>query len=116
MQCMLLHLRPLSAGFLPDQHLPVIRARRKDVAELWVGTSDLPDWASVAGGIVSVRDSELEGLMNKGVGLCRVEVDQDDARTNGIGIAGRKAIERRALSATREATLKQSGQPHPEDL
>ena len=115
MQCMLLHLRPLSAGFLPDQHLPVIRARRKDVAELWVGPSDLPDWASVAGEIVLVRDSE-QGLIIQGVGLCRVEVDQGDAWTNGIGIAGRKAIERRALSGKREATLEQSGQPHPEYL
>ena len=75
----------------------------------------MPDWASVAGEIISVRDGE-QGLIIQGVGLCRVEVDQGDARTNGIGIAGRKAIERRALSEKREATLGQSDQPHPEYL
>ena len=50
---MLFDFRPSGAGWLllfPDDHLAVVRARREDMAELWVRPGNLPHGASVSAG------------------------------------------------------------------
>jgi hypothetical protein len=53
MQRVLFDFRPSGVGWLllfPDDHLAVIRARREDMAELWVRPGNLPHRASVSAG------------------------------------------------------------------
>lgn len=94
MQRMLFNFRPSSVGWLllfPNDHLAIIRARRKDMPKLWVRPGNLPNGASVSAvgaDEFRIRDAGKKGLpfqclAGAALGLVINDVENFDGTVRG---------------------------------